>query len=264
MAAQPMTVVELRKKLKALGLSTVGNKADLAARLAPPPHPPPSPGLLARQPAPNPQPRVQRRSPSPSPSPIPVARVFRAQALSSRPRSPSSEPQGKIHKVGPELGPTLRIQKKRGICCQTAGLTCDFWANPVDFRFARGQSDVRDPNRAAIRAPAVAPRLLQPRAVASFRRRLAYFVWRITIGICRAASERVPNDSSVRPARLLQLRLQRQRRPGHGLPQPRAAGLLAQGAPGVPPDPLAPRRGSPPWALSREYSARTFGWTVRV
>ena len=44
------------------------------------------------------------------------------------------ELQPEIHRVEPESGSTLKALI--GIFSQTAGSTCKFWVNPVDFTFA--------------------------------------------------------------------------------------------------------------------------------
>ena len=39
---------------------------------------------------------------------------------------------GKFHRVGPKFGPTSGLYSE--ISSQTAGLTCELWATPVNFR----------------------------------------------------------------------------------------------------------------------------------
>jgi hypothetical protein len=55
-----------------------------------------------------------------------------ALAPAGRPAA-SAEPEGKNHRVRPNSGPTLRLEIGNSV--QSAGPTCDFWANPVNFRF---------------------------------------------------------------------------------------------------------------------------------
>ena len=65
------------------------------------------------------------------------------------------ELEGEIHRVGPKFAGGLPGSDR--ISSQTAGPTCKFWANPVNFRFRRQRLGA-----AAHRVPAAACRTTQP------------------------------------------------------------------------------------------------------